>query len=346
MVVYLLDLVNSLRTGCISLRSYRNVELDIDTISVGNNAVVVRCYLDNDTTPMSLKCYLTPHHNVGFIYGEAYHQQEVEIYSINGQCHLIDALITPWVEGRSLDQLLGAADSDYPSLSRTFDRLAIDILRAPVAHGDIKPENIIVHHNATMELVDWDSAWNEEINDYGADECGTPAYRHPLRSKESYNKSIDDYPIALISTMLSTLAHDRATFEPLLTADKRLFTPRLILQGRDEVYTRALAMLDRCDAKHYNIAKLLSNTTPSLPRLPDYLLNSTKNDSTERRTATILQPSHRDKIGRQRLAYRRRPRLRQRHSLCNITRKQMCSPHLVGDMLMSIDMVRHTHKVD
>ncbi len=266
----LTSLLNMLRNDMPHLRTLKHIAIERESICVGNNAVVVRCYIEELGGVVKLKCYYRPHHNLAKLYGKAYYPREVGLYTLMGHIEYLDAVITPWVEGRALDRALNDTNADYLSLSRAFDAMACNTLAMATAHGDIKPDNIIVCDDSSMLLIDWDAAWRPDID--RIEEWGTMGFRHPLRRNSDFNKHIDDYPIALLSTMLAALATDPQYFVPHLHDDGSMFSPELLLRGGDVLLDHAIGLFaEQGDVVHYRIAKSLYTQHPMIPRLADYL---------------------------------------------------------------------------
>lgn len=268
----LISIINTLRSKTIYTHQLDIVHIDMESIASGNNAVVARCRLYNCDTPMLLKCYFHKKRHTATIYRRYYYPNEIDIYTIGGRMEPIDVVCQPWIEGEPLDKLLGSADADYAALSRSFDELAYRTLSGTMAHGDIKPDNIIVCPDGRMELIDWDAAWCSELAHSTPDEWGTPQYRHYARGEGDYNRHIDNYPIAMVSTMLAALAADRELFEQHLDEDKSLFDIRSIATHHDELLNRAIDIFGRRgDALHYYIAKSLYSRTYILPNIKEAL---------------------------------------------------------------------------
>ena len=239
-------------------------------IHVGNNAVVCRCRVAG--TECALKCYAVPRRNARAIYGEAYHEAELAVYSLSGDMEYVDVVATPWIEGVSLDRLMGRAKTDYRMLSERFDAFALDILRGESAHGDIKPENIILTLDGSFRLIDYDSAWLPGFTDKDLEETGTPSFSHPMRDNRPFDKHIDDFSIALMSTMLAALKLRRELFEPHIDADSALFSPRAVVAGSDAMLNQALSLFERkADARHYTIARALYASDGAIPNLIEML---------------------------------------------------------------------------
>ena len=155
-----------------------------------------------------LKCYTRQNDRLAAIYGEAFHPKELCVIDFAGRYHWVDCLMVEYIEGCTLDEAMASATTaeEFASLATAFDRMALDILSSERAHGDLKPENIIVGEDGVMTAIDWDAAYVPAFAGCQALETGTAAYQHPLRDMSFYDKHIDDYSIAFISTLLHLAA--------------------------------------------------------------------------------------------------------------------------------------------
>lgn len=265
------NIINTITSQVIYLRTLDHFWVEGDTITKGNNAVVARGRIIGREGLWRIKCYIRPKTHLRQIYGDEYYPQELGVYSIDGKMEYIDLVVQPWVEGTPLDRYIGHEDSDYAALSRAFDSLALKLLDADYAHGDIKPENIIVSEDMTMTLIDHDAMWRPEFKIYTADEIGTEGYKHPKRDSNHYTKTIDDYPLAIISTMLASLALDYPAMIPYLKLDKTMFDPELCICDKDSALRHALQLFaEHNDAAHYRIAEGLLSTSIAIYNLRNY----------------------------------------------------------------------------
>lgn len=255
-------------------------------LHAGNSAVVAKVTLGDDPKPWAMKCYTRRKERLSEIYGHAFLADELFVYDISGRGEWVDVVIREWIDGVTLDEALreAVAACSRPrlaALSRSFDSMAARLLRSERAHGDLKPENIVLAPEG-MTLVDWDAAWLPTIGESRAVETGTPDWQHPARTAALYDKSLDDYPVALLSSMLASLAADCRALAPRLDAGGRLFSPAAAVAGRDVVLDQAEDILARAaDAVHYRIARLLHSPMPQLPLLAEllaYALREPEND--------------------------------------------------------------------
>lgn len=282
MPICISQIVATLRSSqavCRTLPSPRLCLCDDGTLPLwaGNSAVVAKVTLGDDPQPYAMKCYTRKKARLAAIYREAFRVDELYVYDISGCGEWVDVVIREWIEGRTLDRVLreavDAADGELlASLSRSFDRMAVELLRSERAHGDLKPENILLTAEGDMRLVDWDAAWLPAMEWDTAVETGTPDWQHPLRTAALYDKHIDDYSVALLSAMLAALAADCLSLAPYIDLGGRLFSPSVAVRGADEPLDRAEYLLAlRGDAVHYRIARLLHSAVPQMPLLGELL---------------------------------------------------------------------------
>ena len=194
-------------------------------MSSGNFAVVFKMQDSRDGSFHAVKCFLKDQPGRA----EAYHliADELELVTSSYLAHIrflerelfVDAgnsgaeypvLVMDWVEGITLDRYLRQHISDPYALGMLayhFARLGAWLLTQPFAHGDLKPDNILVRPDSTLVLVDYDGMYVPAMQGQKAIETGTPDFRHPLRNDADFNEHIDDFPLASILLSLRAVAH-------------------------------------------------------------------------------------------------------------------------------------------
>lgn len=221
-----------------------------------------------------LKCYTRTNRHLAEIYGDDYHPRELCVVDIAGRKSWVDCLLTPYIEGITLDEALCRAQSheELFDLAASFDALACQILFSGRAHGDLKPENIVCTPEGRMVAIDWDAAFLPTFAGEQAPETGTAAYQHPRRGADLYDGHIDDYSIAFISVMLYSAAIDTLTLEHFRQHREPLLSPRDILSGRtNELERISDCLAQRGMAREYRLAQLLRERSPRLFSLKDTL---------------------------------------------------------------------------
>ena len=80
------------------------------------------------------------------------------------------------------------------------------LLKQPFAHGDLKPDNIIVQKDGYCVLVDYDGMYVPTMQGMPRICMGTPNFTHPSQTEHALNKDIDSYAITVIALSLQVFA--------------------------------------------------------------------------------------------------------------------------------------------
>lgn len=241
--------------------------------SAGNTAAVFR--IRHRGRIRSLRCYLRPAPRLREIYGDRLLEKELWVYRTPDEGMWADVVVGDWIEGDTLQEVIeeAAARRDrtrLSTLSASFDSLACALVSDRTAHGDLKPENIIVAPDGTLHPIDLDAAFLPAFAGARSPELGTAAYQHPARTADDFDASLDDYPAALIATALHALRLDPTLYDRYGERDGLLFDPQQI--AADAALDEALARFEAEGlAAHYRIARLLYAPTLRLPGLSGLL---------------------------------------------------------------------------
>ena len=154
-------------------------------------------------------------------------------------------LLMDWVEGLTLDKYIRKHINDRTklrSLAENFHQLAIWLLNQPFAHGDLKPDNILVKKDGSLVLVDYDGMFVPAMEGQKARELGSPDFRNPSRTESDFDLNIDIFPIVSMLLSLEMIAAKSNYLERFGKEDRLLFSQNDYLNLRDSgIYKRALA---------------------------------------------------------------------------------------------------------
>ncbi len=189
----------------------RDVYGEVELVA-GNSAAIFRYRAGRGMR--FLKCYIRPNPYLREIYDYIENfrpallpevkllRNEMYVHTLAGGAGWVDVAEGEWIEGATLDVAL-AQGPWAENLASSFEKLCRELRLQEWAHGDLKPENIIVCPDGRMRLVDCDAMWIPTLKGQRAVELGTPGFRHPDRTLEDFDKTIDDYPIGVISELLA-----------------------------------------------------------------------------------------------------------------------------------------------
>ena len=194
-------------------------------MSSGNFAVVFKMRDENEWKLYAVKCFIKDQEGRDESYRKIADELETvsssyilplrylenELFVDSAQCdgEEFSVVVMEWVEGETLDSYLNRNLNDkheLEMLSYRFNQMAAWLLAQPFAHGDLKPDNILVRKNGSLVLVDYDGMFVPSMKGEKAREIGSPDYRHPKRTDANFDEHIDDFSIASISLSLKAIA--------------------------------------------------------------------------------------------------------------------------------------------
>ena len=211
----------------------------------GNFAVVFKMRDEKNDKLYAVKCFLKDQPNraenyrmiaeelefvsSSFLTKFQYLDNELFVDSANADGEEFPVLLMDWVEGTNLDQYIRQHLHDSYQLhllAYQFSRLALWLMPQPFAHGDLKPDNIMVREDGTLVLIDYDGMFVPAMKGQKAREMGSPDFRHPARTEETFNEHIDDFSLASILLSLRVIAEEPALLEKYGAADRLLFSEK------------------------------------------------------------------------------------------------------------------------
>ena len=157
-------------------------------------------------------------------------------------------LLMDWVDGMNLDKYIRKIIDDKKALRQlaaNFKKLAIWLLNQPFAHGDLKPDNILVKDDGSLVLVDYDGMFVPAMQGQKAREIGSPDFRNPSRTEIDFDKNIDNFSIISILLSLELIASKSDYLERFGKEDRLLFSHDDYLNLRGSgIFKRALTSYD------------------------------------------------------------------------------------------------------
>ncbi len=144
-----------------------------------------------------------------------YLEKEVWVTDHSGDGAEYAAVAMEWADGMTLGDYVklhcGQRNTAaLQTLAHNFEVLCTWLIAQPWAHGDLKPDNIIVRNDGSLALVDYDGMFVPTMQGQQAREFGSAIYRHPKRTLHTYDAHIDDFSLLVLLSELRLVAADAA----------------------------------------------------------------------------------------------------------------------------------------
>ena len=212
-------------------------------------------------------------------------------------------LLMDWIDGETMESYIAENYQDNYAMAMLcyrFCKMAAWLRSQPFAHGDIKPDNIMVRPDGSLTLVDYDGMFVPAMKGQKSPTIGTKDFSHPLRTVDDFDETIDDFALASIALSLKAISLKSSLLDEYGAADRLLFSaedyrdlskskviPALLELMNDEEFTTFLSMfllanakknLVLCSFRAFSISKPF-NVVEDLIRQADMLFRKSKDEA-------------------------------------------------------------------
>ena len=162
-------------------------------------------------------------------------------------------LLMDWIEGETMETFIAENYTDSYEMSMLcyrFCKMAAWLRSQSFAHGDIKPDNIIVRPDGTLTLVDYDGMFVPAMKGQKSPTIGTKDFSHPLRTIDDFDETIDDFSLASIALSLKAISLDSSLLQSYGASDRLLFSATDYLDlSKSKIFAALLSLLADVEAR-------------------------------------------------------------------------------------------------
>ena len=136
-------------------------------------------------------------------------------------------LLMDWIDGETMEPYIAENYQDNYAMAMLcyrFCKMAAWLRSQPFAHGDIKPDNIMVRPDGNLTLVDYDGMFVSAMKGQKSPTIGTKDFSHPLRTIDDFDETIDDFALASIALSLKAISLKPSLLDEYGAADRLLFS--------------------------------------------------------------------------------------------------------------------------
>ena len=153
---------------------------------------------------------------------------EKELF-VDSQCEEDEfpVLLMDWVEGETMEAYIAANYHEQSAMSMLcyrFGKMAAWLRSQSFAHGDVKPDNIIIRPDGSLTLVDYDGMFVSSMKGSKSPTIGTKDFSHPLRTMDDFDETIDDFSLASIALSLKAISMNSTLLDTYGASDRLLFS--------------------------------------------------------------------------------------------------------------------------
>ena len=136
-------------------------------------------------------------------------------------------LLMDWIDGETMENYIAENYQDNYAMAMLcyrFCKMAEWLRSQPFAHGDIKPDNIMVRPDGNLSLVDYDGMFVPSMKGCKSPTVGTKDFSHPLRTVDDFDETIDDFSLASIALSLKAISMKPTLLDIYGASDRLLFS--------------------------------------------------------------------------------------------------------------------------
>lgn len=136
-------------------------------------------------------------------------------------------LLMDWIDGETMESYIAENYQDSYAMAMLcyrFCKMATWLRSQPFAHGDIKPDNIMVRPDGSLTLVDYDGMFVPTMKGQKSPTIGTKDFSHPQRTVDDFDETIDDFALASIALSLKAISLKPSLLDGYGAADRLLFS--------------------------------------------------------------------------------------------------------------------------
>ena len=136
-------------------------------------------------------------------------------------------LLMDWIDGETMETYVEENYQDNYTMAMLcyrFCKMATWLRAQPFAHGDIKPDNIMVRPDGNLTLVDYDGMFVPAMKGQKSPTIGTKDFSHPLRTVDDFDETIDDFALASIALSLKAISMNSTLLDTYGASDRLLFS--------------------------------------------------------------------------------------------------------------------------
>lgn len=182
-----------------------------------------------------------------------------------------------WAKGETLGEFLEVnrrSAQAMVKLSTSIEKLAAYLEKEKIAHGDFQTGNLMVSEGgATVQLIDYDGMFVDEIKTLGSSELGHVNFQHPRRKATNpFNHTLDRFSLITLWLALKTLQIDPSIWDKSNSElDAIIFRANDFVDPSSSNILGMLSGIQQLSTFIKNFAAICTSAIDKTPSLGDFI---------------------------------------------------------------------------
>ncbi|EMP2575803.1 serine/threonine protein kinase [Serratia marcescens] len=182
-----------------------------------------------------------------------------------------------WAKGETLGEFLEVnrrSAQAIAKLSASIESLAAYLEKEKIAHGDFQTGNLMVSDGgATVQLIDYDGMFVDEIKTLGSSELGHVNFQHPRRKATNpFNHTLDRFSLITLWLALKTLQIDPSIWDKSNSElDAIIFRANDFVDPSSSSILGILSSIQQLSPHVKNFAAVCASAMEKTPSLNDFI---------------------------------------------------------------------------
>ncbi|MGJ0629987.1 serine/threonine protein kinase [Xenorhabdus bovienii] len=182
-----------------------------------------------------------------------------------------------WAKGETLGEFLEVnrrSAQAMAKLSASIESLAAYLEKEKIAHGDFQTGNLMVSDGgATVQLIDYDGMFVDEIKILGSSELGHVNFQHPRRKATNpFNHTLDRFSLISLWLALKTLQIDPSIWDKSNSElDAIIFRANDFVDPGSSSVLGMLSGIQQLSTHIKNFAAVCASAMEKTPSLGDFI---------------------------------------------------------------------------
>ncbi len=182
-----------------------------------------------------------------------------------------------WAKGETLGEFLEVnrhSAQALAKLSASIELLAAYLEKEKIAHGDFQTGNLMVsNEGATVQLIDYDGMFVDEIKTLGSSELGHVNFQHPRRQLTNpFNHTLDRFSLITLWLALKTLQIDPSIWDKSNSElDAIVFRANDFIDPSSSSILEMLSGIQQLSIHVKNFAAVCASAMEKTPSLDDFI---------------------------------------------------------------------------